>query len=309
MPASAPKLGLPAALSIALVLSVMAPTLRAASNEKEVRIRLALSDTLFLNINENDARAAVRAWTESVAGPSHMKVDSDSLLLSPDEIVRSISNHLVDAFTITLPEYARVAAFVDPVIFVDEGSANEGAEYLLLVRQDSGIRDLPSLRGHSLLMYEHTSTCVAPAWLETLLASSNLGPSDRFFAAITKSMKPSQTVLPVFFGRADACLVTRRAFDVMSELNPQLRQKLKVIATSPKVLIAFVGVQKDSSDEIKTRMREAVLGLDSTPSGHQVLTLFESRRMIAMNTSSLRASVEIIEAYNRLKTKRSGGSK
>ncbi len=90
-------------------------------------------------------------------------------LMDSNEMVRAILNHAVDGFAITTPEYSKVAPLVDPVI-VTNGDIQRGLEYILLVKQDSGIHDLARLRGRSLLEYRHAAMCLAPAWLETLLA-------------------------------------------------------------------------------------------------------------------------------------------
>jgi ABC-type phosphate/phosphonate transport system substrate-binding protein len=150
---------------------------------------------------------------------------------------------------------------------------------------------------------------LAPAWLETLLASSKLEGPDHLLGRFARSTKIAQTVLPVYFGSADACVVTRRAFDTMSELNPQLRRSLRVLATSPKLQAAVVGCHKDSSDEIKSRLRAAVTGLYNSPSGRQILVLFQSGPMMAMDTSKLRSSVELVAAYEKLKARRAGATK
>lgn len=277
-----------------------------ASPERPVRIRLGLSETLFDGMNENDAKAALQAWTQSIAEASHLEIDGTPQLMRSEEIVHAITNHLIDGFTITAPEYAKVSRFLDPVLFTDANYAKNGLEYVLLVRQDSEVHDLGGLRGHSLLVFQHADMCLATAWLETLLASSNLDASDRFFGRVGRSGKAAQTVLPVFFGSADACLVTRQAFDTMSELNPQLRRKMRVLAMSPKVVGALVALHKDSPDETKSKIRAALTGMHDSPSGRQILALFQSGPLVAVDSSLLRGSLDLIGAYDRAKARRAG---
>jgi phosphonate transport system substrate-binding protein len=272
-------------------------------NKKQGRIRIGFSSALFEEeLNQNDARAAVRAWADSVAHASNIEVESPQMLDS-SELIRAIVNHAIDGFAMTTPEYSKVTRLVDPVIFID---MQRGVEYVLLVKQDSGIHDLAGLRGRSLLDYRHASMCMAPAWLETLLASSNLDQSDRFFGHIAKTSKVSQTVLPVFFGKADACIITSRAFDVMCELNPQLRLKLRILAVSPRLEAAFCGIHKDCPEDIKIRFREALIGMGNSPSGHQILTLVQSDQLVTADSAILQPSLELLAAYERLKTRREG---
>jgi phosphonate transport system substrate-binding protein len=294
------------ALGAALLLLLTSPAGVGASPEKAVRIRLGLSEALFDDMNENDAKAAVRAWTQSIADASHLEVDGTPQVMRSEDIVHAITFHLIDAFTIMAPDYAKVSRFVDPIMFTDSNYAKNGLEYVLLVPQDSGVHDLGGLRGHSLLVLQRADMCLATPWLETLLASSNLEAPDRFFGRVTRSRKVAQTVLPVFFGSADVCLVTRQAFDTMGELNPQLRQKLRVLAMSPKVVTAMVALHKDSPDETKSRLQAALTGMYDSPGGRQILTLFQSGPLVAVDSSVLRGSLDIIAAYDRLKARRAG---
>jgi phosphonate transport system substrate-binding protein len=279
-----------------------------ANPEKPIRIRLGLSEAIFDDMNEDDAKAAVRAWTRSVLGGSNLEVDGAPQLMRSEEIVHAITYHSIDGFSITGAEYSKVSRFLDPIMFTDS-YAKKGVEYVLLVRQDGGVHDLGDLRGRSLLVFQHANMCLASAWLETLLAGSNLDASDRFFSRVTKSSKAAQTVLPVFFGSADACLVTRQAFDIMGELNPQLHKKMRVLAMSPKVVAVLVALHKDSPDETKRRFRAALAGMFDSTIGRQILTLFQSDRLIVVDSSLLAASVDLLAAYDRAKARRTGGAR
>ncbi len=305
---SAPKTGVAAATSIALAFS-LAGIAFAAASRNIIRVRLAFSDTLFADLNETDASIAVRAWLASVGETSSLAANGNPQVLGSEQMVNAITHHLVDVFSITTPEYARVAHFVDPVVFMDGSFEKTGVEYVLLVRQDSGIQELSGLRGRSLVTYRNLTTILSSAWLKTLLAGSNLEPPERLFSRISNSVKIAQSVLPVYFGRIDACLVTRKGFDTMSELNPQLRQKLRILAASPKLMVGLVGVHKDASDEMKGRIREALVQLHDTPSGRQLLTLFYCERMVAVDSSMMHGSVDLEAAYDRLKLRRLGGNK
>lgn len=292
-----------------LVLCLAIAVFAGVSPGKDPRVRLALSAELFADFNENDAHAAVKAWAEAVAKPSHLELDGDPQIMSSEDIVRAIANRRVDAFSITSAEYVKVSSFVDASIYSDAALSKTGVEYLILVKEDSGIHDLAGLQGRSLLIYRHVTMCLAAAWLETQLAGAKLESSDRFFSSVVKSSKVSQTVLPVYFGRADACLVTRRDFDTMAELNPQVRQRLRSLAVSPKLIVALTGMHKDCSAEMKGKIRDAVTGLGNTPIGRQILTLFQSERLVPVDVSLLRSAVELETAYDRLNARRMGDAR
>ena len=62
-------------LGTALLLLLTSRVDVGANPEKPIRIRLGLSEALFDDMNEDDAKAAVRAWTQSVLGGSNLEVD------------------------------------------------------------------------------------------------------------------------------------------------------------------------------------------------------------------------------------------
>jgi ABC-type phosphate/phosphonate transport system substrate-binding protein len=294
---------LPAA---ALILSLSIAAAADSAHETRLPIRLGVSKAFLLNLNEDDANAAVKAWSEAIIRPTRLELDGGPQLMSSEEIVHAIAHRLLDGFAITAPEYAMVARFVDPAIVTDD---HHTTEYLILVKKDSGIHDLAGLRRRSLLVYQDTTLCLAGAWLETLLAASNFEPPDRFFGRAKSSTQVSQVILPVYFGSAGACLAPRHAFDLMSELNPQLRQKLETIAVSPKLISALIGLHKDSGGEIKRRMREVLAGMSGSPRGRQILTLFQCQRLDTVDSSRLRGSIDLQAAYDRLKARRQGGGR
>ena len=109
-------------------------------------------------------------------------------------------------------------------------------EYVLLVHRDGPIKEIGDLQGRSLVWIDNPRACLAPIWLDTLLAQQGLGPADQFFGKMTPTKKTSQAVLPVFFRQADVCLTMRSGFQTAAELNPQVGRQLRVLATSPELV-------------------------------------------------------------------------
>jgi phosphonate transport system substrate-binding protein len=270
-------------------------------------IRFALSETTLGEVNENDARVAIKGWAETIMQETGLRVSYDASVISTaEQVMQKIRAHTVDSFGFSAFEYVQVAPLVDRSIIVDETDARGGDEYLLLVHEDSGIRDVSGMRGKSLLEYKYPKMCLAGPWLETMLAGANLGSSEALFARKTSQVKLARVVLPVYFRQTDVCLVTRRGFETMSELNPQLKKTLRVVAASPRLLPLILGFHKDSPAERRHRFAEAMIGLYRSPSGRQTLMLFQGVRPVESDTSNLKSAVDLLAAYERLKGKQGG---
>jgi hypothetical protein len=174
-----------------------------------------------------------------------------------------------------LSEQARTAH-----VFFGNSKGGVGEEYVLLV-QDANPTPalapaLAALRGARLEIYHHHAATLGADWLDVLLIRERLPELHRHFGKVTHRNKLSSAVLPVFFGAADACVVTRRGFETMVELNPQLGKRLKVLATSPRLVGSLFCFNADFASELKERVLRALAELHESPAGHQILTIFQT---------------------------------
>jgi ABC-type phosphate/phosphonate transport system substrate-binding protein len=274
-----------------------------SSIQSQERFRIAVSTRTMEGVNDNDARAAMKIWADTFLRRTGMVgIYDPGILTSPEQLVQAARNGLVDALSITAPEYPSVALYVDHGLVIgDETDVSRGEEYILLVHEDSGVRLLADLRGRSLILHRGVRTCLANVWIDTLLSGAGLGTAEAFFGRITTDVKPAMVILPVFFRRSDAALVTRREFEAMSEMNPQLGRKLRILATSPKVLHTFLLFHKNCPPELKERLKVAMLAIHESTAGQQILTLWQGRRLVATDTSALRGALDLMAAYDRIK--------
>lgn len=263
-------------------------------------LRLAVSDKVVYGVNLSDARAAMAVWATELLKNIDVKQtlapDQDWVMPS-DQLLAAIRGGTVDLFSLTIQEYRQVASYVDTsrIITNDYG----GDELLLVVREGSGIVNLAGLRGRSLILQQSPTTSLAEPWLTVLLWRDGLPSPKQLLGRMTINTKLSQVVLPLFFGQADACVVTRRGLDTMVELNPQLSRKLKVLLASPKMVSAFFAWRQDYPAHLKNPIFDRLLELRSSPTAMQVLTLFQSPGFAARDADCLGPANSLLDAYER----------
>jgi phosphonate transport system substrate-binding protein len=261
--------------------------------------RMAVSEAIIgAAVNEGDATLAIQAWRDALAKETNVQIDVH--VADKATLAREIREHQVDAFTMTTLEFFGFENYAAQRMITDDVNSKGGDEYVLLVHADSGIRDLAGLRHKSLGLYDNPQMCLAPMWLETLLASSNLGAPQEFLSRISLLNKLSRIVLPVYFRQSDACLVTRRDFATMCELNPQLGHKLRVLAASPKLIPKVMAFHKDCPPDRVRKFESVLVGLNKTAAGQQALTLFQSSRLVVVDSSLLQSALDLVKTHNRL---------
>jgi phosphonate transport system substrate-binding protein len=282
------------------------PPLRAAGavvrEETNLVLRLGFSSSVVANVNENDAKAALKIWTQAIAKERGAYIPTDAQVLNGAEAInRAVQGKLIDALTMTTEEYWMLGGermSTNVILGINGGVATE--EYLLLVRTDRGFARLDDLKGHSLAFSQKSRDSLAPVWFETLLLKSGLGQTIQFCGRIVQGAKVSQAVLPVFFRQTDACVVSRRAFETMTELNPQVGQQLRILASSPPVVPVVFLFRADYADPARDEIITEIEHVHSTVADQQVLTLFQCDRVEVCPVSALEGTLELLATHARL---------
>jgi phosphonate transport system substrate-binding protein len=115
--------------------------------------------------------------------------------------------------------------------------------------------------------------------------------------------------LPVFFGQADACLTSKRGFDTMCELNPQVARELKAIAVSPPMVVSFYIFRKNCPSANREKVIKAITNLPTTAAGKQLATLFQFEDLGIRDASCLASALGVLDAADRARGRRSAGGR
>ena len=273
-------------------------------------VRVAISETLVADVNTNDARAAMAIWIKRVMVDLNVVIEFNPKVFdTTEEVLRRARSGQVDSVALNVVEYRQIADVLDPSQII-AGAGEAGPEhYLLVAKRNSGIQHLGDLRGRRLCALKAPRMCVAPAWLSTILDEEHFGPSEQFFGSMITDTKASRVVLPVFFGQADACLTTKRGFDTMCELNPQVAKDLTAIASSPAMVLCFYAFHKNYHGVNRERFVKALTGLRASVAGRQLATLFQFDEMAVADASCLAGALAILDAAERARGRRGPGSR
>jgi len=282
---------------------VWAADTNGAATASPTKFRLAFSIGVIGEINRNDAKASTLAWGKMILSQRNIVAETvPSVFDRPADLFRALQNDEIDAAAVLANEFLAHPAAVPPDgVFLSVRNGKITEQYVLLVRQDSGIQDVAGLNGHSIELYDGARTSLAPAWLDTVLAEHQLGLMENVFNKITRNEKVSRVIQRVFFRQADACVVTREAFATAGELNPQVQKELRVLATSQEVVPSCFFFRPGFSPNLRQKIEEATLALHTTTTGKQVLTVFQGERMERHPLSCLDSARALLAAQARLR--------
>ena len=266
-------------------------------------VRLAFSAGMFADVNENDAKASVKAWALALGREKHVAISADPIILAGvADLQQSLKTARIDGAAVTTEEFLGLEPELQGTnLFMSYIEGRFTEEYLLLVRADSDISDLRGLQGRKVILFDNIRASLAPLWLDVLLSDQKLGAPAEYFGQILKAQKLVKVVLPVFFHQQDACIVTRRGFQTMCEMNPQVRAQLRVLAKSPELVPSVGFLRRGFDTPLRDRMVTALRGLEKSVSGTQVLTLFQIDQFQEAPASLLSSAIDLVAAHRRLK--------
>jgi phosphonate transport system substrate-binding protein len=140
---------------------------------------------------------------------------------------------------------------------------------------------------------------LAEPWLEGELSSLGLPRLKALFGHVAREKKLSRALLPVFFGKADACLVTRHDYDLMCELNPQIQRTLKPLAVSRVLVPSVTCLRRGYNSAHRTDIIDALGKLHEEPKGQQILSLFGVDRLVPFEEHFLDTAMKLV-GYDRV---------
>jgi ABC-type phosphate/phosphonate transport system substrate-binding protein len=86
----------------------------------------------------------------------------------------------------------------------------------------------------------------------------------------------------------------------MGELNPQVTNQLRVLATSPQFVPHVTCFSPQFDPSRKKKIVEAITEVNTTPAGKQLMTIFQCERIEERPFSVLQSTRELMAAYDRL---------
>jgi len=266
-------------------------------------IRLGFSSSMFTGINDNDAKAALKVLVETLSREKNLAVEQNPPIFNgTSHIYERLAEASMDGAAVTSDELWVIRhehPDLDASMIIAQ--RDPGEEYLLMVRQDSGIRSVQDLKDKRVVMHFGPRMRVGYFWLELELARQGLPECSQLFRESTRLTKLSKVVLDVFFKKADCCLVSRRSLNAMIEMNPQVGKQLVPLLASERLGTRMFLYRRAVSRAFERFLNVLLDNINATTSGRQALLIFQVDSIIESPPDELRRSMEVMDECRRLR--------
>ncbi|MGJ5819685.1 phosphate/phosphite/phosphonate ABC transporter substrate-binding protein [Paludibaculum fermentans] len=247
-------------------------------------LRVAASELVFANVNQADAIASMKVWSDQLGKLRGFQLDAKvGIAQSISQMRQSLKERAVDLLVLDTSDYLTLADMnlLDTVFAGTNRGQPAAYSYLLLMNDAPGASPLGSLREKKIVISSRTKSNLGLMWLETLLGENRLGRASAYFSSLEINYRASQCVMPLFFRRVDGCVVDSANWEAMKELNPQLG-RLRVVAQSEPFLEGVVAMPLQPHP-YQAELLASLLSMHKTPAGEQLGIVFRIGPLVRAN--------------------------
>jgi len=247
--------------------------------------------------NQTDLKVSLSVWIEEVGKPYGIQATTATY----DDIAamrRALDRAEVNLISGPGMELAEV--FGPDEIRTGYARRNRGGDegIALLVASQSGIRGFADLRGKRVSKLSNDR--LSDVFLEVqCLKAAALACQD--FMQVSPEKRDIQSVYNVFFGRADAALVSLATLRTATELNPQVARRVRVLADWKARALIFGMMTRHTRENYRNLILSSVEEVMKTPRGRQILELFKTDYLEPVDADALKPYWALLGEYRDLR--------
>lgn len=255
--------------------------------------------------NRADLRVSLQSWADTMGRQLGMNVvstlyeDMATLRRAVEskqvQLVNSSGMEMVEAFS--ADELGQ--GFTRHRSGVDEG-------LVLLVNATSGIHRFSELKGRQIVRLGNDRLYEVFLELQCLKAT---GDNCGNFARISEEKQDVQSLYRLFFGKADAALVSLATLKMAGEMNPQVSRRLTGILEWKAKGIQFGMLARDADPTSRDMLLNSVGEIMASPSGKQILELFKTDSLVAVDAIDLQPFRDLLADYRSLSQRHLAGKR
>ena len=209
-------------------------------NKKGEIFRGIVSSSLFQNMKSQDVEAATKMLASELNKESDLNIKYKIEICNKLNEIKEKTKEPFVILYVSPIEFLQVRKDrnLDP-IYISEINKSFGDIYHLITNKRGNKKTLKDFKNGIINILANSENQVPTLWLDKLLMLNKLPLSGKFFKKVTIDNKSNNIVLPVFFNKIDATIVTKASFDRLCELNPKIREEIEIVEKSKPMIKAI----------------------------------------------------------------------
>lgn len=279
------------------ILSLVIAFVVQLANAEEPVLNLGIPMSSYAHDNESDAAIAADVFLKQAIQGSGLNL-STKVYDRDEELGRDIGAGRSDVFIVNSGLYLDCEKLfsLQPILI---GTRTERpTETLVLVASKDNT--LSSLKDGSLVIDNSSRGETPERWISDHLLRSGAGDiAQDYFSNVTNVNSASRAVIPVYFGKVDAAIVSEAGFERMRAHNPDVFKRLQVVSKSKPLARTVVCMRSDYDSYRTNDIVNTLKGLTQSESGRNFLDRIGTSKFFPFKAQDLLFNREM---QNRLET-------
>ncbi len=273
---------------------------------KKVDTRIGMMNYAFGDLNIKDGSAAFSLWINAFKNSLYKRKVTDvivkyDLFSTLDELEESLKKGNTEFITIKTVDYFKLKepSKLVPFLTGSRSSATKFDQFLLVTSKKSGINNLSDIKGNEIQVANSFFTDLSKMWVKLLLYDSKKSNSKNSKIK-SVSISESNLLLGVFFGKYNCAVISYSSYQLVCELNPQVKNSTNILATSPNLINSLFAYSKNADPDLVYTYRTISENLHNESEGKQILTLFKTAKVEHFSELELKATEKLIKRHNSI---------
>lgn len=262
---------------------------------KSSPVRIILSSSMFQNIKSEDVEATTKILAGELNKERNDEFDFKIITSNNQEELDNSTKDNFDLLYISPIEYLKLKKklSIEPGL-VTQINNNYGDIYYLIANKGKNKNEIKELANCHIIVFSKTEDQVPSLWLDKILRDNQLPIRTKFFKKISFDNKATNVVLPVFFNKVDAAIVTAASYELLCELNPQIKKDMSILKISKPFIRALFCLDGRNIDEDKKKyLIDYISRIHKGTYGKQLTELYMFDKLIPFKNEYLQNILEL----------------
>lgn len=268
-------------------------------------LRCGFPRSCFNESTSIDPEIAIGVFAERT-GATKSRTERGQVFETDQELLESIKLGKIDLFAMNPDVYLDSLSDIEITPILAAVPDSSPIERLLLIARKPQM--LSDLKGSRLIIDNSGRGSTPQRWITYYLRNAGRDETAaEFFDSVEEVRTESRALLPVYFGKKDAAILSKNDYDAMCALNPQLHDRLHIVGRSNPVASTIICLRRGSRFHASDLILAGEKLLEN-PNGRQLLKLLGATKLVAFKEEYLLFDREIHNRTTPAKgRKREGG--
>jgi len=256
----------------------------------------------FTSVDEivaNKIGESLRYWIELIKKKSNDKKVRDAIVItirynSISDLLQDVRKNKIEVISFPSLTYFKsgINDYFYPALTISKSLESKYEKYLI-ISSEKAEENIEKLKNAEIYTPKLYTDEMLITWLKSKFNINNSQKKNNI-KIINTTKTEIQLINSVFFNTINYAAVSEASFQLAKELNPQIKNKVKVLSVSPDFLYIIISFNRKIKDYVAEKIMNLCLNIHKSVDGRQILNLVQAEKFYSINESDLDETKKLV---------------